>query len=298
MAAAVTFAAAFGLYRVWPDPAPDRVPRTPSPAPVTYSYVTVFGDPTGAIEDAREHQGAGCAPSIAPLIAHPNWSLQLVEGESGCTGEWVRNSYEVFADGSVLWEAEHLPARVLHLTAPELALITRTNDFPCGRTDPVGYGYDWMRIAPGGDPEGRGAASIPSSSLAGGMLGAVMQGAIERYRAARLAQIGPFELRLGVQLGRSRYKITLDGTGHLVFRRGHDELPTRILEPAERVDLFDFLATRVGAVRIPGDDSVVVRGVLISGGVSLPISMSRWEHPQLDALWATLDDARELEASE
>ena len=292
VAAAVTFAAAFGLYRAWPaaEPGPVRAPAT-----VTFSYVPLLGDPTRSIEDAQEQQGAGCAPFIAPLIAHPNWSLQLVDGASGCTGDWIRNTYEVHADASVRWQAEGMPDRVLHLTAPELALITRTNEFPCGRTDPVGYGFGWMRVAPGGDPRGDGAAVLPSSSLAGTMLEAVMQGAIERYRTARLAEIGPFELNLRVKIGRAQYRITMDGTGHLVFRRGSHEMTTRILEAAERVDLFDFLSTRIGAVRDP-ESAPVVRGALIAGGVRLPIALTRWEDPQFGVLWSTLDDASELES--
>ncbi len=291
MVAAVTFSAAFGLYRVWPAAEPDPVrPATPA----TYSYVALLGDPTHEVEDSQERGGGGCAPFIEPLIAHPNWSLQIVDGASGCTGDWIRNTYEVHADGSVQWTAEGMPARVFRLTAPELALIVRTNDFPCGRTDPVGYSYGWMRVAPGGDPKGDGAGSVPSSSLAGTMLADVLAGATERYRTARLTEIGPFELHLTTKIGRARYRIDMDATGHLVFHRGKREMTVRIFEPSERVELFDFLATRIGAVRDPGSDPV--RGVLVAAGVRLPIELTLGEDRQFPYLWSTLADASELES--
>ncbi len=292
MAAAVACSAAFGLYRAWPAPEPDPVR---APAPPTYSYVPLLGDPTRSIEDSQAQHGAGCAPFIAPLLAHPNWSLQIADGTTGCTGDWIRNTYEVRADGSVRWIAETMPARELHLTAPEMALLTRVDDFPCGRTDPVGYSFGWMHIAPGGDPRGRGAAEVPASSLAGTMIEAVMAGAIDRYRAARLAQIGPFEVHLTTKIGRTRYSIDLDATGHLVFHRGKHEMTVRILEPSERVELFDFLGTRIGARRDPELDPVV-GGVLVAAGVRLPIALNRWEDPQFGVLWATLADASELES--
>ena len=291
MAGALACAAGFGLYRVWPAAEPDRVR---APAPPTYSYVAMLGDPTHSIQDSQDRGGAGCAPFIKPLIAHPNWSLQIVDGASGCTGDWIHDTYEVHSDGSVLWTSEGMPARVLHLTAPELALITRANDFPCGRTDEVSYSYGWMRIAPGGDPKGRGAGVLPQSSLAGTMLSSVLAGAAERYRTARLSEIGPFELHLATKIGRMRYRIDMDATGHLVFHRGKHEMTVRIIEPAERVELFDFLATRIGAVRDPESDPV--RGVLVAAGVRLPVELTRWEDWQFPDLWRTLADASELES--
>jgi hypothetical protein len=292
VAAAIACSAAFGLYRVWPAAAPDPVR---APAAPTYSYVPLLGDPTGSIADSQAQSAAGCAPFIATLTAFRNWSLQIVDGASGCTGDWIHDTYEVHSDGSVLWTAERMPARVLHLTAPELALITRTNDFPCQRTDSTGYTYNWMRIAPGGDPEGRGAAELPSRSLAGEMLQAVMQGAIERYRTARLAEIGPFELHLTTEIGRRRYRIDMDATGHVALHRGRRELTVRILEPGERAELFDHLATRIAAVRDRKAD-LVVQGVVVVAGVRLPIALAEWDDPQFGVLWNTLADASELES--
>lgn len=290
---AIVSSSAFGLYQAWPaaeEPSPAAVVR-----PVTYSYVPLLGDPTREIEDAREQQGAGCAPFIAPLIAHPNWSLQIADGASGCMGDYIRHTYEVRADGSASWTRINMPARVLHLTAPELALITRSSEFPCGRTDPVGYSFGWMRIAPGGDPTGRGAAVVPSSSLAGMMLDAVLTGAVERYRTQRLVEIGAYELHLtGIYDGR-RYRIDMDGTGRLLVRRGKREMMSRLLEPAERVDAFDFLATRIGAVRSSESD-VVAHGSLVAAGVRLPIAVGQFEDPQLEVVWRALADASELES--
>ncbi len=291
MAAAVACSAAFGVYRAWPAPEPDRVIP---PAP-TYSYVPLLGDPTRSIEDAQEQQGAGCAPFIAPLIAHRNWSLQLASGASGCTGDYIPNTYEMHADGSVAWTAIGMPTRMLQLAAPELALITRVNEFPCGRTDPVGYSYGWMRIAPGGDPNGQGAAVLPSSSLGGAMVEAVLSGAIERYRTARLADIGAFELHVNAKVDHRRLRVDLDGTGHLVVHRGTHESITRILQPEERVEAFDFLATRIGAVRDSEYDPIA-RGSLVITGVRLPVALSQWEDQQLRVLWDALADASELES--
>jgi hypothetical protein len=296
VALAVACSAAFGLYRVWPAAAPDPVR---APAAPTYSYVPLLGDPTRSIEDSQARGGAGCAPFIAPLIAHPNWSLTIADGATGCTGEWIHNTYEVRADGSVLWSAPNMPNRVLQLTAPELALITRTNDFPCGRIDEVSYVYGWMRIAPSGDPRARGAAMVPSSSLAGTMLEAVMQGAIERYRTARRAEMGPFELHLRIDVGGTRQRIKLDQTGRLVIRRGDRALATRILDATELVDVFDFLslaAIRRWTVTINPEGEPGVRGLFIARGVRHPIALNRWDDPQFRALWDTLADASELES--
>lgn len=159
VAAAVVFAAGFGLYRAWPDAPPD--PERVSTA-TTYTYVPLMGDPTRAIEDAQDQQGAGCAPFVAPLIAHPNWSL----------------------------------------------------------------------------------------------------------------------------------RIDLDASGHLVVHRGKHE----VITPAERVELFDFVATRIGAVHGKAEDYPVLRGSLVTAGVRLPISLHQWEDQQLSVLWQALADASELES--
>lgn len=297
---AVACSAAFGLYRAWPDARECASPvyRTSTGGgtskPTGSSYVPLLGDPEQAYQRAQDTQGAGCAPFIAPLVDHPNWSLQLVDGASGCTGDHIVHRYEVFADRSVLWQAESMPNRVLRLTPTELALVLGTNAFPCGRTDPIGYSFGWMRVAPGGDPDGRGSAVIPDSSLAGGMLRAVMAGAIARYQAARLAAIGPFEVHLTARAGTVRIRIDVSADGHLVVRRGKRVVSSEALEVAERVELYDYLATRVAAVPVEGE-AVTLRGSLTAAGAALPIELDRWQDPNLWRLWQAVTDADELE---
>lgn len=293
VAFAVACSAAFGLYRAWPEAEPPAA--APLPADPTYSFVPLLGDPAYAYQDARDQQGAGCVPFIAPLIAHPNWSLQLVDGDSGCTGQHIAHSYEVFWDRSVMWQAEHMPNRVLQLTEAEMALIASTNAFPCGRTDPVGYSYGWIRVAPGGDPEGRGSAVVPESSLAGGMLHAVMAGAVARYQVARLAEIGRFEVHLTARVGKSRVYLDLGADGRLVVRQGKRVLSSDALEVAERVELFDYLATRIGPPPTEGV-SAVLRGSLTAAEAVLPIELDRGHDWHLWRLWNAIPEADELES--
>lgn len=291
---------AFVLYRAWPEPdAADTVVARPGP---TYTYVPLTGDPGWACQRAQETQSAGCAPFIAPLIAHPNWSLQLVDGASGCTGDSIANTFEVFSDGSVFWQAANMPDRVLHLTGTELALITRANDFPCGSTGYPGYSMAWIRIAPGGDPDGRAGVALPNSSLAGGMLDAVMRGAIARYNEERLAAIGPFEVHLAGRIEGVPLRVAVTPAGHLVVRHGRRVVVDQALEHGELASLFDQLTTRI-AVSPETSWAPVLRGTLRAAHVELPVSIElvsadAGQQPGLAALWWLVTSAAtELESA-
>ncbi len=281
--------AATVLYQAWP-----AVTETAPPAP-TYHYVPIVGDPTYSLEDAATSGRGGCVPWVEPLMAHPNWSLQLVDGATGCTGDWIHNTYEVRSDGSVIWTAEGLPPRGLQLTPDELAVITGMNHIDCGRADEVGYTFGWMRVAPGGDPRGRAGAAIPQSSMLGVVLEGVMTHAIDRYREWRIADIGTFEAHLTIRIEnhRGRYRIDLDSRGQLTVRHGSHELSQRVLDDAERIDVLDQLKTHNDAVSIEETDTA--RGFLVADGSRVPLAVSRWER-QYDLLWRTFDDALYVES--
>ncbi len=284
--------AAFALVRAWP--APELASRRPPAAP-TYHYVPIVGDPTYSLEEASKSGRGGCVPWIEPLMAHPNWSLQLVDGVSGCTGDWIHNTYEVRSDGTVIWTAEGLPPRGLKLTPDELAVITRMNHIDCGRTDDVGYSFSWLRVGPGGDPRGQAGATIPSSSMLGVVLDGVVNQAVARYRTWRLGEIGTFEahLALTIEGRRGHYRLDLDPRGQLTVRSRSRALSSRQLDAAERIDLLDHLRSHAIAESDQGPD--VARGFLVADGLRVPLAISRWERPY-DLLWRLFDDALYVES--
>ncbi|CAN5758888.1 hypothetical protein BH11MYX3_BH11MYX3_15700 [soil metagenome] len=289
--AMTTCSAAFVLYRAWPAPVVTS-PRTPAP---TYHYVPMVGDPTYSLEDAANSGRGGCVPWIEPLVAHPNWSLLLVDGVSGCTGDWIHNTFEVRSDGSVIWTAEGMPPRGLQLHPDELAVITGMDHIDCGRTDDVGYTFGWMRVAPAGDPEGHAGAVIPQSSMLGVVLAGVVSRAIDRYRDWRIADIGTFEVHLTLRVEglRGQYRIDLDSRGQLTVRHGSHQLSRRQLDDAERIDVLDHLKSHNNAVSDADTDTA--HGFLVAEGARVPLAVSRWER-SYTIVWRTFDDALYVES--
>jgi hypothetical protein len=284
--------AATVLYQAWPV----HIEVEP-PAP-TYHYVPLIGDPTYSLEDAAKSGRGGCVPWVEPLLAHPNWSLQLVDGASGCTGDWIHNTYEVTSTGSVTWTADGMHPRQLQLTRDELAVIIGMNHIDCGRTDEVGYSYGWMRVAPGGDPKGGAGTAIPQTSMLGIVLEGSVRRAVDRYRTQRLAQIGSFEVHLIAtdEHNRGRYRIDLDARGQLTIRHRSHVLLDKQVEAEMRVDLLDYLLTRLTAP--PDPEWKPAKGYLVAAGARIPLAVSRWDQPEYQWLWRMFDDALYVESQQ
>lgn len=294
--ALVACSAAFGLYRAWPEP---EVAPPPAAAPATYHLVPLSGEALQQLVDQHDgtddqspaQAGGGCVPFVPPLTAYKNWSLQLVEGASGCTGDWIHSVFEVASDGAVIWSAEDMAPRRLQLTGEEFAVITGMNSFDCVRTERIGYSSSWLRISPGGgEHRAHGGAVISQSSMLGILVDGVLTQAIDRYRRQRLAALRPFEMHLTTTgaNGRTRYHLDLDGKGQLTVRLRGRELIGRRLEDDAVVDFLDRLLVQPLATPDPEDRPA--SGVLISAGVRLPVSISRWGAFNGSILWRTFDD--------
>lgn len=305
----IAAAATFAVVRSWPEAEP--TPEGPASV-ITTSLIPISGEALqqrvsehdGSDDLVPPRAGGGCVPFVEPLIAHPNWSLQLVEGTSGCTGEWIHNVFEVTADGGVTWYVEGMAPRRLQLTRAELAVITAVNRYDCIQTDRPGYASSWLRISPGGgDPRSAGGAVISQSSMLALVVDGALSQAIERYRTERLAAVQPFELHLTAPGGRTPYRIEVDRRGKLTVRRGGRELIARQLDSAEQVDLFDRLLAqlfeRLLARPLAPDisDEDLITGVLIFHGLRLEVTLSRWEGPASWVVWRTFDDAADMESS-
>lgn len=290
-------AVALVVWRLWPETEAARAQT----AAATYHHVPLSGD--GLWWTSWDHDAAngipvaalagGCVPFVEPLIAHPRWSLQITAGVSGCSGDTILGSFEVAWDGAVAWKAPDMPERRLTLTSAELAVIEHMNEIDCVRGPTQEYSVSWVRVSPGGVTNTRDGAVVttPTTQL-GVVLDGVMAAAIGRYRAERLAAIGPFE----VHLTTGRYRINMDGKGHVSVRHGRRELIARDLDEEERVEVFDFLS-RSADPPIAGEDDVL-RGELVAAGVRVPVSRWRYYPPRpLWALWRVFEDALYVESN-
>ena len=286
------------VYRLWPPPA-----EVPPPAPlVNFTYVPMLaGGNTMEEHDARWNGplppsafAGGCLPWIEPLTGYRNWSITVARGGSGCTGSWVYDSFEVRWDGRVTWRQEGIPDRQLQLRADELAIIEHANQIDCVSNRDAGYGMSWVRFAPGGDREAEGGTSISADTQLGSIVGWTLEGAANRYRAARLAALGETQLQLAAHGAENRrYRLRIDASGTLTVRRGSKTLITEELSEEQRITLYDHL---LGRVALPlGVEEEGMVGRFVVGGVMLPVSLGhlgeRW-----DFMWNALRSAEYMES--
>lgn len=293
-------AAGIAVVRLWPPPA-----ESPPAANVTtFTYVPLLATGTSnALEDhdARWHGplapdafAGGCVPWIEPLTAYRNWSITIARGGSGCTGSWVYDAFEIHADGRVTWHQDGIPDRTLQLTPAELAVIEHANQIDCVENTDPGYGRSWVRFAPGGDRDAEGGTTISNDTQLGSIIEWTLEGAANRYRAARLAALGETQLLLAAHgYDDKRYRVRVDAAGTVTVRRGSKTLYTTTLDDDQRITLYDHL---LGRVALPlGRDEEGMVGRFVVGGVMLPVSLGhlgeRW-----DFVWNALRSAEYVES--
>ena len=273
----------------------------PSPAPeVTYRYVPLLGQPLdfaideadGELEDANVVRPSslargGCLPFLQTVVERAGWQLQFVAASSGCLGEMLHDHYVVDAFGGVTWTRRHVPARQLALLPEELARVQKLDRLDCVRTEPVGYGEAFYRVALVGIPNAEGGAHISGSSTMAAELEAILEAAKVRYRAQRLAALGPMSLRLGMSpsLGDDRvYQLDLEGT-QVTIRRRTKILHAQVLEPADLVEVLDRLVA-------PGpDDDTYDRGWLRTGGETRAVALPKYHGDLGNPVQRAVDEA-------
>lgn len=233
-------AAAIGWW-LW-SPATPTASVTPPPPPALH-VMPLSGDP---LADAIHAPGpGGCLEFIDTLVTQPHWRLGVVEASSGCLGETEHATYDIDFDGTVRWTEAGLTRNVT-LTAAEMAIVRGLNRLDCTRTEEVGYGEGFFRVSYG--DAGNGGGHISGSSAMGMTLRWLLDGAIERTAAHRVASLGQIRFELD---GRSfedsrrwtrrnaRYHLTVDDL-ELTVRRGRRVLVRRALTERELLDVVDW----------------------------------------------------------
>lgn len=279
-------------------PPPCEMPAAREPEP-TYTFVPLLGEPLsqavddadGTIDDwstlAPSVTSGTCVPFLAPLVERPGWELQFVSASSGCTGDSIHERYVVASDGSVVWERPNMPTRKLTLTSDELWRIRTIDRKDCVRTEAVGYGEAFYRIALPGLKDAEGGAHVSQSSTMAKELDAIFEGAKERYRADRIAALGIAELRLhGTARYQERpvYRVDLAGS-KLTVRHGRRVLVEKVLEPNEVVETLDRLEA-------PKADVPSARGWLRSRGVTQAVALPLYTHGDFwDPVLRAIDEA-------
>jgi len=278
------------------------IPVVPDVLVPTYHLVPLAGDPLADTADRAywdpppPTEAMICLEALAPLTAHPHWQVRVAEEWSDCEGSSVPRVLTIDADGGVTWEAPELPTRHLTLTADELARVRGLGLLSCALLDRYRRGAGFV-VTYGADPgpartgyvgfERTEGAHVPESSVAGVVLGEILDAATARYDRARLAELGDVTLDLtAMPLYRdhwssraARYRVRLGPGRVFSVRRGRRELASEVVPVREVVDLADWaLANPVGLASSSDD---LVRGRLVVGGRAIPIAATEWQFPHL-----------------
>jgi len=276
--ATVTFSALVAAS--WP--APIAEPERPQPEPpATYTLVPLLGMSLDfAVDEADGELGepnashpeklelGGCLPFLQPLIAHPNWQLQLVSASSHCTGTTIHDRYVVDSFGHVAWTRPNMPPRKLELSRAELERIRHLDRLDCVRTEEVNFGEAHYRISLAGLEDGDGGAHISQSSTMARELETIFEAAKQRYRTRRLAELGTFTLRLRANPNYSdhtSYRIDLVGSRLTISHH------TRVLHAVD-VETNDLVEV-VDRLEAPREDIPSARGWLRSGNVTRAVAL-------------------------
>lgn len=203
-----------------------------------------------------------CVPMIDELVTHPNWSIGVSTGSSGCFGYEEHARYDLHADGTVAFTRQGL-TRTLSLTEDELAAVRGLNRLDC--SDPSHDGY-LVSIY---------GQAFSSESDLGEAVTTILDRATGRYVDARRAELGPVELEL--QVGRLRLEVA-DLTVRV--RRGRRVISESTLTPEAYVDVVDAII----AGELDTVDEPDVRGALTVGRVTYAIDTSRWSRGPLQWL--------------
>jgi hypothetical protein len=275
---AVLFAALAGAavvtgVRAMPGPRPG--PREPA----TYTIFPISGELINA-------EDAACAPFLPDLVQRPNWELQVDHRSSSCTGTGELGRYLISADGTLTTNEPGLVERTLFLTADELARVRALGALSCARREAVGYGevYFMLTIGPG---DGTGGARIPAASTAGDELGAIIDGALDRYaeelvarRAVSLELYARSEELSDVWTRRSAmHAHYLDASGTVTVRH-RGKVVARVQLPARTI--ADIVDTGAAAWDDPrgespeGDDFALARGRLRVDRAARDIVIPAW----------------------
>jgi hypothetical protein len=246
---------------------------------------------SGAPLEAAMEAGR-CGEMLDEVTSRPDWTLGVTVEEGGCEGVYRVVLYEIHADGTVLYTADGL-TRTLDLTWYEQDGIRGLGGLDC--TTPVVeelHHYDWSitRIAPGTPVEGD--AMLVTDSAFERRLRAILEGAVERRHAERLAELAPIELH--VRSG--RYRLSLEGND-LRVHRGRRLFEEHRLWGHQLVDLIDYVVDSPRPEPVHGDDTT--SGTLTAGGRSYPISLAvrsgEWDPGPLGPLSRVLVDVLERE---
>lgn len=83
-----------------------------TPKPTTYHLVPLLAYPIG---QAMEDGATSCLPFLQPVLAHPNWQIQILHAFGSCFGDQMIDSLAIDSEGRVEWSRPHMPVRYLQL---------------------------------------------------------------------------------------------------------------------------------------------------------------------------------------
>lgn len=235
------------LRHIWPEPRAFVAPR--DRAPVT--LMSVSADPMWTASVA----GHRCLAFLDDFLRRPSWTINLSSGATSCVGETRRGTLTVDAGGDAMWRADNLPARPMHLTPRQIAVLHAAAFASCWRpAETYGrYSSRFVDVHWGG----RDAAALRvPESLAQALLDAFIDDAVAQYRHRRLAERA--DLRATVRLEphaapgvHRRTTLTFDAAGALVLRVGRRTITAPPLDDATRVDTIDWIDAGAPSFQMP-----------------------------------------------
>ncbi len=235
------------LRHVWPEPRPFVVPR--DRAPVTLMSVSAEPLWTEAVDGHR------CLAFLDDYLRRPNWTVTLVSGSTHCVGETRQGALTLDADGDATWTADGLPARPMHVTPRQIAVLHAAAYASCWRpAETYGrYSSRFVDVHWGG--RDAPARRVPES-LAQALLDAFIDDAVADYRDRRLAERGDLRATVRVEPHaapgvRRRMTLTFDAAGALALRAGRRTITAPPLDDATRVDAIDWIEAGAPSFQMP-----------------------------------------------
>jgi hypothetical protein len=253
----------FAAVVAWWPRAVDLAAPAP-PVEERFVFVPLDGDPD-------DQSPGACAEMLDELVAYPGWELQVTDLASGCMGTDTLRHVTIAASGRMTWREPDMPERHVMLTGSELDAVRALNQLGCEREYHGDYGERFFRFG-WGAADTTGGIHIASQTPMGHRLDFVIDGAIARYTAARLAAIQP----ASVHVKSSRYRLDVDSTGALTVRRGRRVVAHEQLDPQALVDVLDLLAAGRPAM---DRELVLARGSATIAGRRVPVELAGWGEP-------------------
>jgi hypothetical protein len=226
------------LAHVWPSPEPFVVPRDRHPValvPMTTDAAYVTGT------------GGACLSLLEDYLRRPNWTLTISTGTSGCTGDYMRDTITLDADGDATWSRGGLHPQPMHLTPRQIGALHAAAMLSCDRIPAPdlspGYSSSFVDVHWGSrDAPARRVRESPAQTA----LEAFVDDATTHYFHRRLAERGSFRATAALPAyatpGVSRpMTITVEGNGTLTIRVARRTVVAEDLDVEARVDAIDWI---------------------------------------------------------